>query len=185
MPMNGPSSVPMPPITTMKITTTVQSLMLKPASGEMRSFCRKISAPIRPVQAAVDDVDDELGAEGVDAEARRSRLGIADRGQRQAVARAQQQIDDGEHQHRDRERHQIQDASRGRRGRARSAARSPASATGRSRRRAPRSGSPTAQIPRTRPRCRPRNRRRAAGTRRTRPESTSAPRTARRAAAPR
>ena len=53
MPMNGPSIVPMPPITTMKITTTVQSLMLKPASGEMRSFCRKISPPIRPVQAAV------------------------------------------------------------------------------------------------------------------------------------
>ena len=53
MPMKGPSSVPMPPITTMKITTTVQSLMEKPASGEMRSFCRKMSAPIRPVQAAV------------------------------------------------------------------------------------------------------------------------------------
>ena len=53
MPMNGPSIVPMPPMTTMKITTTVQSLMLNPASGEMRSFCKKISAPIRPVQAAV------------------------------------------------------------------------------------------------------------------------------------
>jgi hypothetical protein len=53
MPMNGPSSVPMPPITTMKMTTTVQSLMEKPASGEIRNFCRKIKPPIKPVQAAV------------------------------------------------------------------------------------------------------------------------------------
>jgi len=53
MPMIGPSSVPMPPITTMKITTTVQSLTLNPASGDKRNFCRKMKAPTTPVQAAV------------------------------------------------------------------------------------------------------------------------------------
>ena len=184
MPMNGPSMVPMPPITTMKITTTVQSLMLKPASGDSRSFCRKISPPTRPVQAAVDDVDDELGAEGVDAEARRGRLGIADRGQRQAVARAQQQIDDGEHQHRDRERHQIEDrvaagAVRRDLPHDRRRQRKPGAGAEHAR-----SGSRTARTPRTPPRCRRRNTRRAAGTPRTKPGSTSARRTARRAAAP-
>ena len=53
VPMIGPSSAPMPPITTMKITTTVQSLDANPASGDRRSFCRKMNAPTRPVQAAV------------------------------------------------------------------------------------------------------------------------------------
>ena len=46
------------------------------------------------------DIDDEFGAKRVDAEARRCRLRIADRGERKSMARAQQQIDDGKHQHR-------------------------------------------------------------------------------------
>ena len=37
----------------MKMTNAVQSLTLKAASGEMRSFCRKISAPIMAVPNAV------------------------------------------------------------------------------------------------------------------------------------
>ena len=61
------------------------------------------------MQVGGDEVDDEFGAKGVDAEARRRRLGIADRGQRQAMARAQQQIDDAQYQHGDRQRHQVQD----------------------------------------------------------------------------
>ena len=51
--MIGPSMVPMPPITTMKITKAVQSLTENAASGEIRSFCRKISAPTIAVTAAV------------------------------------------------------------------------------------------------------------------------------------
>ena len=51
--MIGPSMVPMPPITTMKMTKAVKSLTLKAASGEMRSFCRKISAPTAAVSPPV------------------------------------------------------------------------------------------------------------------------------------
>jgi hypothetical protein len=51
--MIGPSTRPMPPITVMKMTKAVQSLTLNAVSGEMRSFCRKINAPIIPVPAAV------------------------------------------------------------------------------------------------------------------------------------
>ena len=51
-PMIGPSMVPMPPITTMKMTLAVQSITLKPASGEMRSLVRKTSAPTIPVPKA-------------------------------------------------------------------------------------------------------------------------------------
>ncbi len=53
VPTIGPSMRPMPPITVMKITNAVQSLTLKAASGEMRSFCKKISAPTMPVPNAV------------------------------------------------------------------------------------------------------------------------------------
>ena len=53
MPTIGPSMRPMPPITVMKMTKAVQSLTLKAASGEMRSFCRKISAPTMAVPSAV------------------------------------------------------------------------------------------------------------------------------------
>ena len=66
MPMIGPSTRPMPPITVMKMTKAVQSLTLKAVSGEMRSFCRKISAPTIAVPNAVSDIDDELGARDVD-----------------------------------------------------------------------------------------------------------------------
>ena len=38
--MIGPSIVPIPPITTMKITYAVQSRTEKAASGEMRAVCR-------------------------------------------------------------------------------------------------------------------------------------------------
>ena len=51
-PISGPSMLPMPPMTTIKITSTVQSLTLKATSGEIRSFCRKISAPRSPVAPA-------------------------------------------------------------------------------------------------------------------------------------
>jgi len=37
----------------MKITNAVQSLTLNAVSGEMRSFCRKMSAPIMAVPNAV------------------------------------------------------------------------------------------------------------------------------------
>ena len=52
-PTIGPSMRPMPPITVMKITKAVQSLTLKAASGLIRSFCRKMSAPIMAVANAV------------------------------------------------------------------------------------------------------------------------------------
>ena len=48
-PMIGPSMRPTPPMTAIKITKAVQSLTLKAASGEMRSFCREISAPAMAV----------------------------------------------------------------------------------------------------------------------------------------
>ncbi len=54
-------------------------------------------------------VDDEFRTEGVDAEAGRRRLRIADRGQRKPVARAQQQVDDRDHQQRAGKRHQVKD----------------------------------------------------------------------------
>jgi hypothetical protein len=38
--MIGPSILPMPPMTTMKITSAVQSMTLKAAPGDMRTFCR-------------------------------------------------------------------------------------------------------------------------------------------------
>ena len=67
VPMIGPSTRPMPPITVMKITKAVQSLTLNAVSGETRSFCRKISAPTMAVPNAVTHIDDELGARDVDA----------------------------------------------------------------------------------------------------------------------
>ena len=73
VPTIGPSMRPMPPITVMKITKAVQSLTLKAASGEMRSFCRKMSAPTMAVPNAVDDVDEQLDARDVDAVARARR----------------------------------------------------------------------------------------------------------------
>ncbi len=53
VPMIGPSMRPMPPITVMKMTKAVQSFTLKAVSGEMRSFIRKISAPIMAVPKPV------------------------------------------------------------------------------------------------------------------------------------
>ncbi len=53
VPMIGPSIRPMPPITVMKMTKAVQSFTLKAVSGEIRSFCRKISAPTMAVPSAV------------------------------------------------------------------------------------------------------------------------------------
>ncbi len=53
VPMIGPSTRPIPPITVMKMTKAVQSLTLNAVSGEMRNFCRKIKAPIIAVPSAV------------------------------------------------------------------------------------------------------------------------------------
>ena len=53
VPMIGPSIRPMPPMTVMKMTKAVQSLTLNAVSGEIRSFCRKMSAPIMAVPKAV------------------------------------------------------------------------------------------------------------------------------------
>src|SRR6516162_7663240 len=53
VPMIGPSTRPMPPITVMKMTKAVQSLTLNAVSGEIRSFCRKIKAPTMAVPKAV------------------------------------------------------------------------------------------------------------------------------------
>ena len=53
VPMIGPSTRPIPPITVMKMTKAVQSLTLKAVSGEIRSFCRKMSAPTIAVPNAV------------------------------------------------------------------------------------------------------------------------------------
>ena len=50
--MIGPSIRPMPPITVMKMTKAVQSLTENAVSGEMRIFCRKISAPTMAVPKA-------------------------------------------------------------------------------------------------------------------------------------
>ena len=61
----------MPPITVMKMTKAVQSLTLKAVSGEMRSFCRKISAPTIAVPNGDGDIDDVLGARDVDADGSR------------------------------------------------------------------------------------------------------------------
>ena len=55
VPIIGPSMVPIPPITTIttiKITKTVQSLTLNTATGLMRNFVIKISAPIIDVTLA-------------------------------------------------------------------------------------------------------------------------------------
>ena len=52
MPIIGPSIVPMPPMTTMKITKTVQSFIENAASGEMRSLVMKIRLPIIVVTPA-------------------------------------------------------------------------------------------------------------------------------------
>ena len=52
VPMIGPSMVPMPPMTTMKITNAVQSLTLKAASGETRIFCRAMMDPTMAVMPA-------------------------------------------------------------------------------------------------------------------------------------
>jgi hypothetical protein len=49
VPIMGPSTRPMPPMTVMKITNAVQSFTLKAVSGEIRNFCRKMSAPIMAV----------------------------------------------------------------------------------------------------------------------------------------
>jgi len=51
--MIGPSTRPMPPMTVMKMTKAVQTLTLNAVSGEMRSYCRKMSAPIMAVPKAV------------------------------------------------------------------------------------------------------------------------------------
>ncbi len=53
VPMIGPSTRPMPPITVMKMTKAVQSLTLNAVSGEIRNFCRKMSAPTMAVPNAV------------------------------------------------------------------------------------------------------------------------------------
>ncbi len=53
VPMIGPSIRPMPPITVMKMTKAVQSFTENAVSGEMRSFIRKISAPIIAVPKPV------------------------------------------------------------------------------------------------------------------------------------
>ena len=58
--MIGPSIRPMPPITVMKMTKAVQSLTLNAVSGEMRSFCRKISAPTMRGAERRDDIDESL-----------------------------------------------------------------------------------------------------------------------------
>ena len=52
VPMIGPSIVPMPPITTLKMMNTVQSEMLNEACGAMRSFCSVMSAPVIPSNGA-------------------------------------------------------------------------------------------------------------------------------------
>ena len=126
------------------------------------------------------DIDDEFGAEGVDAEAGRRRLGS--RGSPSAPGRAASAATDRRRRTRSpRSRaSSSKGSSRARRDRARSAARWPASATGRSRRPARRSGSPTAQRLRRPPMCRPRNKRRAAETPRSKPGSTAGPQTGRR-----
>ena len=97
VPTIGPSMRPMPPITVMKITKAVQSLTLKAVSGEMRSFIRKISAPIIAVPKAGQHIDDEFDAGDVDAVALRRQFVVADGGEREAVARAQQRDDGAEH----------------------------------------------------------------------------------------
>ena len=52
VPRIGPSIVPMPPMTTLKMTNTVKSEMLNEACGAMRSFCRVTSAPATPSSGA-------------------------------------------------------------------------------------------------------------------------------------
>ena len=107
VPMIGPSMRPMPPITVMKMTKAVQSLTLKAVSGEMRSFIRKISAPIMRGAEAGQHVDDEFDAGDVDAVALRRQFVVADGGERQAVARAQQRHDGAEHGSGERQRQPI------------------------------------------------------------------------------
>jgi branched-chain amino acid transport system permease protein len=52
VPRIGPSTLPMPPMTVMKIIFTVQSLMLKAENGVMLSFCRNTVEPTMAVAAA-------------------------------------------------------------------------------------------------------------------------------------
>ena len=61
----------------------------KAVSGEIRIFCRKIERADHGGAERDRDVDGVLHARDVDAVRARAELGVADRGQRQPVARAQ------------------------------------------------------------------------------------------------
>ena len=81
--------VPMPPITTMKIVDAVQS----DGEGGVGRDAQQVQVDQRAGGAGAergDQVDDELGAEHVDAEALASRLAVAHGHQPQAAARAQE-----------------------------------------------------------------------------------------------
>ena len=93
VPMIGPSILPMPPMTVMKMTNAVQSFTLNAVSGEMRSFCRKMNAPTIAVPKAVSHVDDEFDSPHANAGALRGQFIVADSRQREAVTRAQQHND--------------------------------------------------------------------------------------------
>ena len=93
VPTIGPSMRPMPPITVMKITKAVQSLTLKAASGRDAQLLQEDQRADHGGAERGDDVDEELDARDVDAVAARRELVVADRLEREAVARAQQQHD--------------------------------------------------------------------------------------------
>src|SRR3972149_947208 len=93
VPTIGPSIVPMPPITTMKIMYAVQ-LTVKAASGWVRHRV-KVEAPAgAPAPEPRHDVDEELRPHDVHAEALGAFLVVADRRQGEAEARAKDEVDE-------------------------------------------------------------------------------------------
>ena len=112
VPRSGPSTRPMPPITVMKMTLTVQSLMLKAEKGVIGASAGRSSRrpsrsrpPRRRRRGAWCPVD-------VDAVRLRRGLVVADGGERQAVARAQEHDDEPDDGDRQGEEDPVDDASR-------------------------------------------------------------------------